>query len=67
MNEESSIVKPLFHYSYRNEGTILEQQYNYQGNILAVANSNGDIILYSTNNEEQNRERIFCYDRKKGN
>jgi hypothetical protein len=38
---EESIVKPLFHYTYKNEGVILDQQYNCQGNILAVCNSNG--------------------------
>ena len=55
MNEEGSIIRPLFHYAYKNEGVILDQKYNYQGNILAVANSNGDIIFYSANGEEQVR------------
>jgi hypothetical protein len=55
MNEEPSSIKPLFHYTYKNEGVILDQKYNYQGNILAVCNSSGDIIFYSANGEEQNR------------
>jgi len=44
---EESIVKALFHYTYKNEGVILDQQYNYQGNMLAVCNSDGEILFYS--------------------
>lgn len=61
MNEDSSIIKPLFHYTYKNEGVILDQKYNYQGNILAVSNSNGDIIFYSANGEEQVRDVLFTH------
>lgn len=67
MAEEQSIIRPLFNYIYKNEGVILDQKYNYQGNILAVCNSLGEIIFYSANGEEQNREILYFHDRKKVN
>jgi hypothetical protein len=39
-------IKPQFHYTYKSEGVILDSQYNYDGSILAVSNSNGDVIFY---------------------
>jgi hypothetical protein len=45
----------------------LDQQYNYQGNLLAVSNSNGEIFFYSAETEEQNREHLYTNDRKRGN
>jgi hypothetical protein len=51
MSEELSTVCPLFHYTYRHEGVILDQQYNYQGSLLAVCNSNGEILFYSAETE----------------
>ena len=47
--EGESVIKQAFNYAYKEEGTILDQKYNYQGNILAVCNSHGLIILYSAN------------------
>ena len=65
--EEASLIKPLFNYSYKGEGVILDQKYNYQGNILAVCNSHGHIILYSSNSEEPEREMVYLQDRKHDN
>ena len=59
------MVRPLFHYAYRQEGVILDQQYNYQGNLLAACNSNGEILFYSAESEEQNREPVYSSDRKR--
>lgn len=58
-------MQALFHYTYRQEGVILDQQYNYQGNILAACNSNGQILFYSAETEEHNREPLYSNDRKK--
>lgn len=66
MSEEHAVVRPLFHYTYRHEGVILDQQYNYQGNLLAACNSNGEILFYSAETEEQNREPLYSSDRKRG-
>lgn len=66
MAEDHATVRPLFHYTYRHEGVILDQQYNYQGNMLAVCNSNGEILFYSAQTQEQNREPLFSSDRKRG-
>lgn len=44
---EEPAISPLFHYAYKQEGVVLDQQYNYQGNMLAVCNSNGEILFYS--------------------
>lgn len=41
MTDDQIYMKPLYHYAYKEEAVILDQQYNYQGNILAVSNSNG--------------------------
>ena len=64
MSEET--VRPLFHYTYKHDGVILDQQYNYQGNMLAVSNSNGEIFFYSADGEEQNRDPLYSNDRKRG-
>ena len=53
--ETESVIKQAFNYAYKEEGVILDQKYNYQGNILAVCNSHGQIILYSANGENQVR------------
>ncbi len=57
-------MRGLFHYNYKSEGVILDQQYNYQGNLLAVSNSNGDILFYSAEGDDS-REHIFTCDKKK--
>lgn len=59
------MVRPLFHYAYRQEGVILDQQYNYQGNLLAACNSNGEILFFSAESEEQHREPVYSTDRKR--
>lgn len=67
MGDEHAVVQPLFHYTYRQEGVILDQQYNYQGNLLAICNSSGEIFFYSAETEEQNREPLYSNDRKRTN
>ena len=65
MTDDQIYMKPLFHYTYKEEAVILDQQYNYQGNLLAVCNSNGEILFYSSDNEELCREPLFTTDKKK--
>lgn len=62
--EDQEIVKPLFHYTYKQEAAILDSVYNYQGNLLAVCNSNGDVLFYQADSEDENREVLFSIDKK---
>ena len=57
----------MFHYNYTKEAVILDQQYNYQSSLLAVATSNGEIHFYPADSDEIAREPLFSNDRKKIN
>ena len=58
---DKEAIKPQFHYKYKSEAVILDAQYNYEGNILAVSTSNGEVYFYEAGNDEVNRDHICLH------
>lgn len=50
--QKDTTIKPYFHFSSKNDAVVIDSQYTYEGNYLAVSTSNASIIIYKSPTEQ---------------
>lgn len=58
-------IKYSSHCPYKGEGIVLDMQYNFDGTLLAIGYSNGDVCIYDFL-QDSRRNQIYCLKDHKG-